>query len=294
VIFGALLFAWMTLPVPQTIGRVLFLDKSGSSRSLHVLGFVNVSLVVLFLSLHRMSHQVSGKLRRSAMLSAAVFATVFPLFLLVNAALANFLTASQVIVAALYITILAVAIAENRFRLLALFLVVPQVVVFGLVNPIDRGLRIVESSPLFQFMRSRPELLRGRWIVYSMSLAHPGFFNAVGCEVVNGLDYVPDLASLSVFAPTGVQREVINRSVWLLAEPKYDDDRAAFEDPRGDMLIWHVSPLDPRLRRIGVRFAAFVHRPPAHVAARLGELSADPISGFWLYEIPERGLDNQG
>ncbi len=51
--FGALLFIWMTLPVPHAIGRALFMDKVGAGRCIHVLGLVNVALVALSLSFHR-------------------------------------------------------------------------------------------------------------------------------------------------------------------------------------------------------------------------------------------------
>ncbi len=287
LIFGALLFAWLTLPVPASVGRMLFLDKTGSHRSQHVMGLVNVGLVMLFMSLSRTSGDHARDLRQSLVLGVAVFAVIFPVFQVVNTALANFLTLGQVAVAASYISILIVAIAENRLSLFAVFLLVPQFAVFGVVNPIGRGLRVVESSPLFEFVHTHPELLRDRWIVYSGAVPHSGFFNAVGCEVVTGLDYVPDLRSLSMFDPTGAQREIINRSVYFLAEPKYDEGPAKFELPEFNMVLWRVSPLDPGLRHIGVRYAAFVQPPPPHIAARMKPLSTEPISGFWLYELPD-------
>ena len=51
--FGALLFIWMTLPVPHAIGQALFMDKTGAGRCVHVLGLVNVAVVALALSLRR-------------------------------------------------------------------------------------------------------------------------------------------------------------------------------------------------------------------------------------------------
>ena len=40
---------------------------------------------------------------------------------------------------------------------------------------------------MFQFVQSRPELLRDRWIVYSTGPWDSTFFSAAGCDVVNGL-----------------------------------------------------------------------------------------------------------
>jgi hypothetical protein len=285
LVFGALLFVWLTVPLPALIGQALFLDKTGSYRSQPALGFVNVALVMVFLSMWR--KPVAQPARFAVvMLAAAAFAVLFSVFQVVNAAVANFLTIGQVTIAALYFTVLVVAIVENRRRLLAAFLLVPQFAAFALVNPIDRGLRVFESSPVFEFVRSRPELLEDRWLVYSRAWTDPGFFNAVGLDVLTGLDYVPDLQSLSVFDPTGAQRSIINRSVYFLAEPKYDDGPSTFELPEYQVVFWRVNPLDPRLRRIGVRYAAFAQAPPPHIAARMKALSPGPISGYWLYELP--------
>ncbi len=135
-------------------------------------------------------------------------------------------------------------------------------------------------------MQARPELLARRWIVYSGSVTHSGFFSAVGCEVVTGLRYVPDLEMLSAFDPTGEQHDVTNRSGLLLAEPLYSDEAASFDQLEFYSVRWNVSPLDPRLRQVGIRYAAFATRPPAAVAARMTTLSDFPVDNFWLYALP--------
>jgi hypothetical protein len=285
-VFGALLFIWMTLPVPHAIGRALFMDKTGAHRSLHVLGLVNVALVALFLSFRGRHVGDEWRPRQSLILGAAVLASVFPIFLLINGSLANFLSLGELVVAAVYATVLIVAVAESGFRLLTVSLVLPQLVLFGYVNPVDRGLRVFESAPLFRFIHGSPELLRHRWIVYSESVAATGFFTAVGCEVVNGLKYVPDLKTLNIFDPTGAQHNLINRSMWLIAEPEYGNHPGGFEPLPPNLVRWKVSPLDPRLRRIGVRYAAFTSPPAPNVAANLKPLIAMSVSGFWLYELP--------
>ena len=144
--FGALLLVWMTLPVPNAIGQALFMDKTGAGRCVHVLGLVNIALVALALSFGRA--RAGTDWRRSFILGAAVLAVVAPVLWLTNSRLAGFLTTSELVTAASYATIVIVSVIENRFRLLAALLVLPHIAVFGLVNPVDRGLRVVESAPL--------------------------------------------------------------------------------------------------------------------------------------------------
>ena len=227
--FGALLFIWMTLPVPHAIGRALLLDKSRGGRMVHVLGLVNVILVALSLSFCRPGHRTGRRLAQTGVLGAAVFSVVSPVLLLTNVALANFLTNGELLIAVIYATVLVVAVVENRFAVLAACLLLPQLAIFGLVNPVDRGLQVVETSPLFQVVRSRPELLRHGWIVYSESFPDSTFFTALGCQVVNGLKYVPDLKAFRVLDPTGAQKNLVNRSAWLIAEPVYANRPATFE-----------------------------------------------------------------
>ena len=45
--FGAFLFIWLTVPMPEAIGQALLLNKTGTGRSMHVLGLVNIALVSL-------------------------------------------------------------------------------------------------------------------------------------------------------------------------------------------------------------------------------------------------------
>jgi hypothetical protein len=294
-VFGALLLVWLTVPVPHVIGRALLMDKSGVGRSLHVLGLVNIALVALYLSARRRRDEPDGRLRRSLILAAAAFVCVYSVFLWTNTRAANFLTAGQVVAAAGYATVLVVGVVERRVRLLAACLLLPQIALFGFVNPLDRGLQAVESAPLFRFVQSRPELLRHRWIVYSgpvnalnplPPIADLGLFSAVGCEVVTGLKYVPDFRALRVFDPGGEHQAVLNQSVWLIAEPEYGNRPARFDQVREDVVRLTVGPLDPALRQIGVRYAAFPAAPPREIEARMKPLSPAAVGGFWLYELP--------
>ena len=201
--FATLLVVWMTCAIPQALNRALFLDKTSAGRAIHVLGLVNVALVAQFLSLSRTRPTADWRVRQTLLLGAAVFTISYPLLALLNERLARFLTAPELAIAASYLTAVTVAVVESRFALLAPLLILPHVAVFGLVNPLDRGLQVIETSPVFQFVQSRPELLRDRWIVYSTRHWDSTFFSAVGCDVVNGLKYVPDLKALAVLDPTG-------------------------------------------------------------------------------------------
>jgi hypothetical protein len=294
-VFAALLVVWMFVPLPGAIGSLSFMNKSGIGRSTHVLGLVNVALVSLYLGMRSAQTEITGGIRRTVTLGLVVWAFVYVVFLWTNRHLADFLTSGELLEASGYTAIMAVAVLENRLGVVAAGVVLPLIMTVGLVNPMDRGLRAIESTALFQFMRSHPDLLAHRWIVYSArpiggdalaSVSRLGLFSAVGCQVMTGLKYVPDLRALRAFDPDGSQQELINRSVWLIAEPEFSGRRAAFQQVRSDMILLTVSPLDPALKQAGVRYAALPQPPPPEIAAQMRALSGNPIDGYWLYQLP--------
>jgi hypothetical protein len=190
------------------------------------------------------------------------------------------------VVAAVYLTIVVAAVIQIRFRLLAAAVLLPQIALFALVNPLDRGLTPVESASFFQFVHDRPELLRHRWIVYSGWVVDSGFVSAVGCDVMTGVKYAPDLTALSRFDPAGNFRNIMNQSGPLLAEPEYGAIGPRFDRIRTGMTRLTVNPLAPELKQIGVRYAAFRFRPPQEIEAKMKPLSAGPVNALWLYELP--------
>jgi hypothetical protein len=104
---------------------------------------------------------------------------------------------------------------------------------------------------------------------------------------MTGVRYVPDLPALRVFDPSGEAETTLNRSGHLLAEPIFDDRPTSFDLSIATNVHWKVSPLDPRLKQIGVRYVAFLSPPPPAAAVLLKPLSPTPLSGFWLYRLPE-------
>ncbi|MGH9627438.1 MAG: DUF7657 domain-containing protein, partial [Bryobacteraceae bacterium] len=284
--FAALLLLWLLHPWPEWLGRVTLMNRTGAGgRNLHALGLVNIALVAICLSLRR--HEKTEHCPRDrAILAAGVFVIVYLVFLLINISLAGFLDGWQVTIAAMYTTMVFVVFLENRFKLLVATILLPHIAFFAVVNPVGRGLQAIESTSLFRFVHSHPELLRDRWIVYSDTFADSNFFVALGCDVVTGLKFAPDLKALSLFDPTGAYHNVINRSGRLIAQPEYGPAKPRFDLPVMMHVLWKANPLTPAFRDIGVRYAAFRSRPPPEVAAKMKLLGSGPINEFWLYELP--------
>jgi hypothetical protein len=285
LLFSVFLFCWLTLPVPARIGRLVLLDMSGTNRSIQALGLANIGLVTLCLSFRRRRPETGRRIADTLLLTVSIFASAWPILFFTNRIDGDFLSLPELTLAVGYTTLVIVALIENRFRLLAASIIFPQIIFFSFVNPLNRGLQAVESTPLFRFVQGHPELLQQKWIVYSPSVVDAGVFMAVGCDVVNGMKYVPDFKLLGKFDPAGTYLGAINVSGFMLAEPGYGLPRAKFETIDVGSMKWTVNPLDPVLNQVGVHYAAFGQPPPAEIAAKMNLLSPGSVGGYYLYEL---------
>jgi hypothetical protein len=177
-------------------------------------------------------------------------------------------------------------IVAGRQLALALALVLPQAIVLGPVNPVERGLQVVTSSELRKFVEVRPQLLKGKWFVYAGSFVHSGFFKAVGCDVYSGLRFLPDIDHFALFAARGLNLETLNRSQYLVALPQRPDETTTLRLITVGLVEWRVAPSDPLLRQLGIKYLAFEKRPDPVLSSNLIALSTGPVDGFWLYRFP--------
>ena len=196
-----------------------------------------------------------------------------------------FFRLDQIALGALYATALIVCLLERRTAVFAVALLVPLVLVNGRVNPLDRGFPVVTRSALFKAVQGNPRLRDGRWLVYSQDFSLTGFVVATGADVFNSFKVLPDRRAMAAFDPEGRFRRACNQSGHTMVRPLPEGQPARFNDRDAGLLRWSVSPLDPALRQVGIRFLAFEEPPDARLAAKLKCVAAD-VPGVFIYELP--------
>jgi hypothetical protein len=284
-----LMLAWLFLPVPGSLVSLFGMDRVPPTRSLHALGLANVAIVSI--SMAAMRRRRAGERRLFSRIAYFdVASCVFLVFLFVLAAanrnLGSYFSPLAIVASSAAGTILVMLILAGRKLALALALILPQAIAFGSVNPIEHGLQVFTSSVLYKFVQSRPRLLKGKWIVFADSFIRSGFVGAVGCDVYTGMRFLPDLDHSSLFAARALNPEILNRLGYLVARPVGQEETAAFKLRVEGVVEWDVSPTDPLLRELGIKYAAFDQEPTPAVSSNLIALADGPIDGFWLYRLP--------
>jgi len=277
------LASWIVLPIPEPVGRVFALNLVPSHRAIPGLGLANMLLLTVFLARHCPLPVTRGRMWA---IGAGSFFVLFVILLHVNQALGHMVRMDQVVVAALYAATLIVCLDAGWVRAFTVSLLVPLLLADGLVNPIDRGLSPVTQSDLATFLAEHPEVRRGRFAVYSDGFVAPNYFLAHGLDVLNSFRIVPDVEELATFDTGGRARELYNVSGYFRMKPLPPGEASRFEPgDRPGLPKILVSPLDPKLKALGVTVIAFDAHPPMEWVHGLRRLSADPIGAFWLYAI---------
>ena len=281
-LWGVFLFlgAWTIAPIPSWMGRPFALDRTSSTRCLPALGLLNIAIVAIFM----VSRRLPAPMRGGALARGLRVLVPFGVLLVAaNRLNGNGFSAPEVAFSAALGAATILFLLEGRKMALAAMLVVPQALLFGAVNPVQRGLDVILSSPLARFVHSHPAVLTAKWMAFADAPAASGFLTATGCQVYTGLTYLPDVDHFGTFASAGLDLRVLNRTGYRTARLAGANDASWVELVDVGFVRWHVSPFDPLVRRLGIRYFAFAERPPDDVASRLTPLAAGPVGTLWLY-----------
>ncbi|MBV8553222.1 MAG: hypothetical protein JOY54_18140 [Acidobacteriaceae bacterium] len=280
-----LLVAWLIFPVPASVGSILGLNRTFGARVTPALGLANVAIVVLCAATMRAnSLRIKTPWIRLAA-AAAGFAMLWLALHWADGKLAAFFTGKQVLFAALFTTVLVFLFLSGWKLTFAMALVLPSAIVFGAANPVEQGMGVFTKSELHQFVRQNPQLLNGKWIMFSDSVVNSGFLAATGCDVYTGTHYLPDVDHFPVFAAHGLDLQTLNRSGYLDAHLRGPEEKMRLERPSPVVVQWDVSPADPILKELGIKYAAFDRQPSADLLQFMEPLASKPVDGFWLYQL---------
>jgi hypothetical protein len=290
VLSGFFLFIglWIVAPVPEQIGRILGLNLTFGPRCLPALGLANIAIVALFLS-NRRDHIVgSSDFAWSAWIlrCTSTFVLFTSVLLAANAAIHWFFSWREVLLSGSLGTLLIVLLLYGPRYEFAVTVILLQAAVFGVVNPVERGLGVITSSDLAAFVQDHPELRKGRWLVYSDDPAPSGFLTALGCDVYTRFRYLPDVDHFALFAARGLDTDMINRGGYLTAHLAAASAPSRFELINTVVTQWHVDVSDPLLEELGIRYIAFDRKPPPEAAIHLMPVSVAPVGKLWLYRVP--------
>jgi hypothetical protein len=170
--------------------------------------------------------------------------------------------------------------SRTRFALGVAMLLVP-----GLgVNPLMSGLSSVMEKPILATAKTAGGGSTDRWAVVGDFVFAQGL-KAVGLDVLNGSQMVPDLRKLNVLDPTRTYSEVWNRYAHVIIKSSPATKRPLFDLAQADLYTVSLDVCGDELRKLGVTHVAYTVSPQPEDLRCLKTVRAADDSGVSLYRL---------
>lgn len=251
---GAVLTAWMLLPVPAAVGRWLLLTRVPGFRLLLPVALAGIlALTLLAAHASQPGRRVPwwGAVGGTALFAAALWWAASG-YTVDGQPIDLAVAAVPVVVATV-----GVALAVSRRPLVGLAVLAALTLwQASLINPLQRGVEPLTGSALRQKVdelrrRASPE---AGWIAFSADQTVRGTLTAAGVNNLAGVSPYPDRPAWRVLDPEGKAERDWNRYAHVSFDPGAPGAAPAFSLAAPDDLRVSVDPCAPALVRLGVRF----------------------------------------
>lgn len=264
---------------PNWLSRLTFLNYVTGTRALLAIGVAGILFSLLVLARGGKPEKVRDRIVLACLAFGGVLVALFGC----GPAADPFLSAWR---CGLLLALNALFIALYLFAPLRIFcgtFLLCLVLNNGLVNPIATGLgSLLDSDTVAMIREIRQRDPRATWMVYSRSsLAQ--FLKAQGIDVVNGLQYVPDLGFWRELDPVGRYSDIYNRYAFSTFELAGGTRR--FSLLKNVAYVVDVAATDPILAQCGVRYAVFPDQVDDPAGKGLRFVAAAPGGRLWIYRI---------
>jgi hypothetical protein len=189
-IYISIILLWLILGFPKPVAQATLFDRVSGTRPFLSLGLASIIWTCLFL------HQITKENTLYTLKFKITVTTIMFIGILIHAFYFNVVTDSfasifQIIIVCMFVPVAGLLLISRKTLLFVGLILIPNIMAYGMVNPIRIGLNPILNHPLYerihQIVRQDPD---SKWIVYS-SYQLANFTYAAGARVFNGLKYIP-------------------------------------------------------------------------------------------------------
>ncbi len=256
-LYIAIILLWLIWGFPKPVAQVTLFDRVPGARSVLSLGIA--SIIWTCLSLHRITRENTVyTLKFKISVTAIMFIGVLIYAFYFNVVTESFASVSQIIIACAFVTVASFLLLGRKALLFAGLILIPNIMVHSMVNPICIGLKPILSHPLYErinhIVRQAPD---SKWIVYrTPNMTMPllaNFTYAGGAKVFNGLKYIPNLDEMKELSSKDNDIEIYNRYGYISLSPVTGSE-VSFGLLEGDLYMISVDPGNDCWKRLGITY----------------------------------------
>jgi hypothetical protein len=287
-LLGILFFLFVG--VPESLAKLTLFSYMPARRSDISVGLASIMLCVYVLATQRRLKQAEPAKRD--LLPWAVGGLVALFFLAQGVALLKttqeFPTANLILPVALGAGLISFYLIKGNARIFCGLMSLCVVATTALFNPLATKLDHLYDSELgrevARYSRLSPE--RPLWICYG-SIQPGQFISLSGGRSFAGVQWPPQLSFWRQLDPYGLYEKNYNNFNEVGVDYLADETRIGFTNPQEGELRVQVSPTNPLLKSVGVRYVVLLGEAQSAVdTSKLRLLYKSSGEAFTIYEIP--------
>jgi len=281
--FGILLI-WETIGLHPFLAKLLLLNYVPVNRTMFSLGIINHVLIIYYVSRLNIEKSLDYKIV-AGLYSVAVFMIIFLFGKYIQAAWPGYIGSELKIflLASASGAMMALLLYQKKLAFFSLFLVFTLVSTFN-VNPLYRGLSPLRDVRIVEGIRDIKEAdPQAGWVVYDR-LSYANYLASNGIRVLNGTYLYPNINFWSRFDPEHKYIDIYNRFSFINVIASADPTEMEFLLPSATMVQLEISPCNPLLKEIGVKYHVFFIPKPEISCLSLIKKIEFPSWILYVYE----------
>lgn len=239
-----------TFEMPDWFVKITLLNYSAPQKAVIVCGFIDILLLLKFLS----SKEKFSKIWQSLVVSVVLSAVLVIICKTLNPDYVGKILAGILFVMTLAWFFFALEYNTKYGKyLFTIGIIATMFIVGGAVNPISTGLNMIYDSPILKSAKEINEEDKGIWLTDAMHFPCPNYLSMVGCEVVNATNIYPNLELWESLDTKNEYEEVYNRYAHVYMEIKNEEDiQEKFELLSPDRIQVFVTPEE--LKQMNIKY----------------------------------------
>ena len=207
---GAVLLAWALLPVPRSLAFVVGLDRVSPARV--ALPLAAVSAVSLPLALAAIGSTTNALNRRIAAAATVVFLMANMWGVGQSTIGGGGVRDMRTLLTAVVLSVGLLLLLRQRLLVGAALVVLPMLTSVARINPVQRGLGPIVSSPAADAIEDRADAdPTALWAYAGESIPGRSLLMAAGAPTLTGVSLYPDEAMWHLIDPADARRDIWNR-----------------------------------------------------------------------------------
>lgn len=273
---------WVFWGFNPTIAHVTLFEKVQSTRALLGIGIANIIVTMLLIN---WLNKKDIDTRYTIEYYIIIFFILFLLgkFMQISN---SFYTDVKIAISSLIFTFIVFTIFTKKIKLFIFSMLLVSAPSF-FINPLAYGIPQFKEKEFAKFIESH-KFEKGLWVAYD-NIAVPMYLKALGLNVINGVNFVPNFERLNILDTDEKSKDIYNRYAHIVFKPIFNElKEVKFNLVQADHYEIFINPCNKKMELLDIKYFVFPssyrEKMISIKGCKMRLINNTPLNNFDIYE----------